>query len=1706
LSGEMGDLKTTINTMVDQLSLFAFEVSRVARQVGTEGNLGGQAEVVGVDGTWKDLTDNVNTMADNLTGQVRSISAVTKAVAHGDLTQKINVDARGEMLDLKLTINTMVDQLSVFASEVSRVAKEVGTDGKLGGQAIVPNVDGTWKDLTDNVNNMADNLTKQVRDIAEVTKAVAKGNLSKTVVVPLSGEMGELKETINSMVLRLGNFAAEVNKVAHQVGREGVLGVQAHVSDVDGVWREVTRKVNSMAANLTNQVRAFAQISAAATRGDYNSIITINAFGEMDALKAQINRMITSLRESILRNVQARETAELANRAKSEFLANMSHEVRTPMNGIIGMTSLTLETNLTHTQRDSLMIVSSLSNSLLTILDDLLDLSKIEAGRMSIENIPFSLRSSLLGVLKTLSVKSVQKGLLVMLECDPDIPDYYIGDPNRLRQILTNLVGNAVKFTNQGEISVRCRISGRIGIHSILEISVRDTGIGIPKEKLSMIFESFAQADGSTTRKYGGTGLGLSISKRLCELLGGDIRVESQYGEGSNFIFTVKVETPAPDFSFFERRLLPYRTRHVLIIYDVRQNPQSVAVVAKLRETLTSFHLSSATVENTDQARQFLWRGSQVRPLFDMFIVDSLNTAEELRAAGMANLSFMPIIYFPEPNHRCINVNRVIELGINSYLDVPFEFSKVASAIIPALENHSMIPDLERYRRRPLHILLAEDNVVNQKLALRILQKCNHKVEVVSNGQLAVEAVMDQWRRNLETYGRHIKPSSSGSSSGEEDMPPKDSKGRSPFAMDPNDSSPGSERDDFIDISDWLSNGNNANKPTDTAEGNSDTTADAGQGANPDNAGEAKIVDGDTLYAEGTIFADSIYPPAVKPSDELPLLPDSIMMPSDSSKGKQLGAFSSASAEDINKRKQAGVRDPQSKFACVPTPYDIILMDVQMPVMGGFESTACIREWEESEGVDFRTPIIALTAHAMIGDRERCLSAGMDEYITKPLRFENLLSMISQFQPRMYGENGEIVPILEPIREASTESVSGSELGSSADEPSDSDSDIEYGSYSDSSELATDASDDDSQVGGSQRGPAIVPVKREWKGRRFNSEEQRFVNYSHAKASESLEVGPSGQNDEEEDEDSESKALRQAEAARALRKQVKMFKREFGNDLASMPGMDALKAKLKGKLPAEGTEVEGDKSDAASSSVHSEEEEEDEDSDAGGSGIDYEVGVNKSQLISKSTLRSIGLYDLSGLSNDEEDAGLATKGTMSLAAATKQAKKSAFRTRATVSKERRQGKDNDDAVSENVASDSPPVVHTESRSKLPHRKRRSSKPSVRVAVPTNRAEILQARVTAAYDRSHRDLEKRSHSGGEEEYGRHGHRHGHGHGHSHGHTHGHGQGRGEGKGKHRHVGAGGNRPEGRVHRDYPEAPTTYRDNSYDLDFRTGASVYVPQNYLDLPRHSIIDPSMLSFDLPGSSLHASYGGAGRVIQRGNAMGSMGRGVDTSSWSVARPTASSFMPSRSAPGTDPVNSHGISTFSPASLPSDAEMPLRNFARLKTTDDIVEAMTAAAAGDQDALRAIQATTMFSDTEDVPSEPADPRVEFSTHRLSAGAMSDPGSPRVSPGIGAVVSPRTLMLPPTAFTPPAIEGIGLTLPGRSAQREPETQQYTFGASGSSMGGEVPSSSGRQSVKLSRNVRDRLMKARMKQMEKHKNDQEPPAGDAPDPESEHAAGE
>jgi len=296
VKGEILELKNTINVMVDQLNSFASEVTRVAREVGTEGKLGGQANVPGVAGTWKDLTDSVNSMAGNLTGQVRNIADVTTAVANGDLSKKITVDVKGEILELKNTINVMVDQLSSFASEVTRVAREVGTEGKLGGQAYVPGVGGTWKDLTDNVNFMASNLTGQVRNIAAVTTAVARGDLSKKITVDVKGEILELKDTINVMVDQLSSFASEVTRVAREVGTEGKLGGQANVPGVAGTWKDLTDSVNSMAGNLTGQVRNIAEVTTAVANGDLSKKITVDVKGEIFELKNTINVMVDQLR------------------------------------------------------------------------------------------------------------------------------------------------------------------------------------------------------------------------------------------------------------------------------------------------------------------------------------------------------------------------------------------------------------------------------------------------------------------------------------------------------------------------------------------------------------------------------------------------------------------------------------------------------------------------------------------------------------------------------------------------------------------------------------------------------------------------------------------------------------------------------------------------------------------------------------------------------------------------------------------------------------------------------------------------------------------------------------------------------------------------------------------------------------------------------------------------------------------------------------------------------------------------------------------------------------------------------------------------------------------------------------------------------------------------------------------------------------------
>ncbi|MFI1172311.1 HAMP domain-containing protein [Streptomyces melanogenes] len=774
--GPLGEIATIYNGMVEQLSLVTSEVTRVAREVGGQGLLGGHAREPRVRGVWLELTSGVNTMADNLTSQVRSIAQVATAVARGDLTQKIRVDARGEILELKETINTMVDRLSSFAEEVTRVAREVGTDGKLGGQATVRGVSGTWKDLTDNVNFMANNLTNQVRNIAQVTTAVAGGDLTRRIDVDARGEILELKTTINTMVDQLSSFAAEVTRVAREVGSEGRLGGQAEVEGVSGTWKRLTENVNELAGNLTRQVRAIAEVTSAVAEGDLTRSITVDAPGEVGDLKDNINAMVESLRattraneaqdwlktnlarvsglmqgtanlpdlaelimsevpplvsaqygafflthedehgtelvmtaaygspddpaagprrfrlgqslvgeaarsrrtivvdrvphgyatiasgagsgdpgqliilpvvveeqvlgavelaalrpfselhrdfldqfietvgvnvSSLIASVRTdqllgesqrltselrtrsqelqeqqqelrRSNAELQEKAalladrnrdiegknleieqarqelevraqqlsrtsmyKSQFLANMSHELRTPLNSLLILARLLAQNpdgNLTAKQVDYAEVIHSAGSDLLQLINDILDLSKVEAGKMDIRPEPFSLRQLLDYLEATFRPVAAERPLDFQVVAAPGLPEELTTDEARLRQILRNLLSNALKFTDSGRVRLDVHTAAAEQLPYALRSSgpalafrVTDTGVGIPEDRLESVFGAFQQGDGTAARRYGGTGLGLSISREVARLLGGVIVAESAVGRGSTF-------------------------------------------------------------------------------------------------------------------------------------------------------------------------------------------------------------------------------------------------------------------------------------------------------------------------------------------------------------------------------------------------------------------------------------------------------------------------------------------------------------------------------------------------------------------------------------------------------------------------------------------------------------------------------------------------------------------------------------------------------------------------------------------------------------------------------------------------------------------------------------------------------------------------------------------------------------------------------------------------------------------------------------------------------------------------------------------------------------------------------------------------------------------------------------------------------------------
>ncbi|MFE6612526.1 HAMP domain-containing protein [Amycolatopsis sp. NPDC057786] len=1081
--GEILELKDTINTMVGQLSSFADEVTRVAREVGTEGRLGGQADVKGVSGTWKGLTESVNVMADNLTDQVRSIAQVATAVARGDLSQKITVEAKGEVAALAQTINTMVDTLSAFADEVTRVAREVGTEGILGGQARVPNVAGTWKDLTDNVNSMANNLTGQVRNIAQVTTAVAQGDLSRKIDVDARGEILELKTTINTMVDQLSAFAAEVTRVAREVGSEGRLGGQAEVEGVSGTWKRLTENVNELAGNLTRQVRAIAEVTSAVATGDLTRSISVEAQGEVAELKDNINAMVQSLRETTRANeeqdwlnsnlarisglmqghrdlrvvatlimneltplvgaqhgtlfltesgedgtrlrlitsyghsedpdtptdfamgqsligqaaqtkkpivvdrtppgfvkissslgsappvtlivlpivfedqvlgvielasfgeftavrkdfleqlmetigvnvntiianartdslleesqrlaeeLQARseelqaqqaklqvsnaeleEKAELlarqnrdievknfeieqarqeieeraqqlalASKYKSEFLANMSHELRTPLTSLLilaGVLSQNSTQNLTPKQVEFAKVIQSAGTDLLQLINDILDLSKVEAGKMDIHHEPFPLRQLLDYVGTTFRPLTAEKGLDFQVTVEPNVPELLFTDEQRLRQVLRNLLSNAVKFTEDGSVELRVKLvdtvvspSGALPHESLVAFSVIDTGIGIAEENLESIFGAFQQADGTTSRKYGGTGLGLSISREVAYLLGGEIRADSVLGRGSTFTLYLPVARFAAPANPDESTVDAAGAERRVLVVEGERNSLLTLLSRGVAADVADSHGSVQVRAVADPAEAF---EEVKRESYRCVVLDT-------SIPGTSALSFLKrLSEGPDP----------VEVPVLAYAT-----RKLSAAQERLLHGHAKVHPVE---------LLPSLDMLRERIMLHI-----------SASEL--EGILPLMQQPEVTV-----PSPDDQSSGPPAGPPR-LRGRKVLLVD-------DDPRNVYAISGMLE-----------------------------------------LHGLSVVHA----PNGRKGIEEL-LADDGI---------------------------------------------DLILMDVMMPEMDGHATTAAIREMPKFAGL----PIITVTAKAMEGDREKSLAAGASDYVTKPVNAEELLACMERW-------------------------------------------------------------------------------------------------------------------------------------------------------------------------------------------------------------------------------------------------------------------------------------------------------------------------------------------------------------------------------------------------------------------------------------------------------------------------------------------------------------------------------------------------------------------------------------------------------------------------------------------------------------------------------------------------------------------------------------
>jgi HAMP domain-containing protein/CheY-like chemotaxis protein/putative methionine-R-sulfoxide reductase with GAF domain len=1206
VSGEILLLKETINTMVDQLNAFAGEVTRVAREVGTEGRLGGQANVPGVAGTWKDLTDSVNSMAGNLTGQVRNIAEVTTAVARGDLSRKITVDVKGEILELKNTINTMVDQLNAFAAEVTRVAREVGTDGKLGGQAQVPGVAGTWKDLTDNVNVMAANLTEQVRGIVKVVTAVANGVLTQKLTVNAKGEVAALAETINNMTDTLATFADQVTTVAREVGVEGRLGGQANVPGAAGTWKDLTGNVNLLADNLTNQVRAIAEVATAVTKGDLTRSIQVEARGEVAELKDNINTMINNLRltternteqdwlktnlarftgmlqgqrdlttvgrmllselaplvsaqqgviyqmeaeesagmvllsafasdgqeghlrrlklgeglvgqcaaerkrmligdlpehtvpirsglfEAVPKNVivlpvlfedrvkavielaslstftashlafleqltasigivlnsieatmqtegllkqsqqlatelqtqqkelqqtneqlaqkaqqlaeqnveverknqeieQARRALEdkakelaLTSKYKSEFLANMSHELRTPLNSILVLGQQLTDNpdgNLTPKQVEFARTIHGAGTDLLNLISDILDLSKIESGTVSVEAEEVFFASLFDMVGRPFRHEAENRRLSFEMHTDPHLSRSLVTDSKRLQQVLKNLLSNAFKFTEQGgvRLSVSLASSGWSGDHpilagaaSVVAFEVADTGIGIPADKQRIIFEAFQQADAGTSRKYGGTGLGLAISRELASLLGGEIQLRSIPSKGSTFIlylpqtYVGPAVSPAAGMDAKVRSFAP-----PLQLSKVNISEVPAERIVDDRDNLQPDDRVLLIVEDDPHYARVLCDLSHdkgFKVLVAMRGAEALALAREFRPTAVSLDVFLPdmlgwtvlnhLKQDPETRHIPVQMLTLDDDRRHGLARGAFAFvtkPTTPGGLDAALERIKQYASSRRKR-----LLVVEDNPAEQMSIRELLDHDDIDVTVAATGSEALKMTEEQ------TFDCVVLDLRLPDMSGFEVL---ERLRDSPTASDlPVVVFTGKELSPEEDLRLHALARSVVVKGVESPE---------------------RLLDETALFLHRVVT--DLPPAKQKMLDRLHRSDDALV-------GKKVlvvdddvrNIFALSSVLERRGMTVLAAGTGREAIAMLESTRDvaIVLMDIMMPEMDGYETMQVIRQKPSLR----RLPIIALTAKAMKGDREKCLEAGASEYLAKPVNTDQLLS------------------------------------------------------------------------------------------------------------------------------------------------------------------------------------------------------------------------------------------------------------------------------------------------------------------------------------------------------------------------------------------------------------------------------------------------------------------------------------------------------------------------------------------------------------------------------------------------------------------------------------------------------------------------------------------------------------------------------------------